>query len=764
MKASLEKKVLAGLGLASVLVAGVTVAYYVGMGRVIASSGQVNQSHALISALAHLSTRVQRVQMSTRGYLFTGDPALRAAHAEAREQVAQALAAVRDAAQSHPECLQHAEEITLLVRERLSSFQNFFTLSDRFGRQAAGLVAVTGYRQDVADPLIERIEHLIGDARTMLAHDEDRSTRWHRRMLWLLIACAAVEITCALAAAYVIRRDLRQRRRAADELRASEATLRGFYDSGVTAMGIAEIVGNDIVVVSANAMTASLYGRPAAQLVGRRISNLGAPPEVTRLYIEKYDEARRRGAAAQFQYGRRTPLGERWFSAAVCPIASPGAARRFSYVLLDETDRRAAEVALRQHIEQLAQAKATLEKQSAALAEARDQADAASRAKSQFLANMSHEIRTPMTAILGYADLLADPATGDAQRQQWTGVVRRNARHLLELINGILDLSKIESGRMTLESVWCDPAQIVGDVVETLRPRAVEKGLSLRLDFEGAAPRRTTSDPLRLRQVLLNLVGNAVKFTEAGEVLVRVTSDPADGTLQFEVRDTGIGISAEELARLFRPFTQADESTTRRFGGTGLGLAITRRLVAMLNGTLEVSSEVGIGTTFRVTLPVRTADAAAAPPAEGSAEAEIYAGAGEVAPTRLRGSILLAEDAPDTQRLLSVLLGSAGADVTLVGNGRAAVDAASARPFDLVVMDMQMPEMDGYAATAEMRRRGVTAPVIALTANARASDRDRCLGAGCDDYLTKPLDVPLLMRRVQHHLGPRAAPDPLAAA
>jgi len=435
--------------------------------------------------------------------------------------------------------------------------------------------------------------------------------------------------------------------------------------------------------------------------------------------------------------------------------------------MLDQTDRKVAEQALEQRASELAATTAVLERQTLALQDARQAADEANAAKSNFLANMSHEIRTPMTAVVGYADLLGEPGRGDEQRKEWVGVIRRNARHLLELINDILDLSKIEAGKMKMQSVVCDPSQIVSDVVTMLRARAEQKGIVLRLDVEGPAPCSMASDPLRLRQVMVNLLGNAIKFTEVGEVSVRVFCDapaPSDeagtsGTLHICVRDTGIGIKPSHLARLFKPFVQADETTTRRFGGTGLGLAISQRIVQLLGGTLAVQSEPGIGSAFTLMFPLREArseQTAATPEAAGPL---LY---GQTEPVRLSGRVLIAEDVADTQRLLSIVLTGAGAEISIAGDGDEATRLALAEKFDLILMDMQMPRVDGYNATRELRRRGVMTPIIALTGHAMGGDRERCLAAGCDEYLTKPIDVPLLLARIACHLAPANKPARVA--
>ncbi len=420
----------------------------------------------------------------------------------------------------------------------------------------------------------------------------------------------------------------------------------------------------------------------------------------------------------------------------------------------DISARIDAEARLRRYADDLEDAKAWLEHQARELEdrakeldEARALAEAGSRSKGEFLANMSHEIRTPMTAILGYADLLLDPQCTPQDRESHVRTIRGNGEHLLTIINDILDLSKIEAGRMTVERVASDPRRIIEEAAELLRPRAADKGVQLRVRVDDPFPRTILSDPVRLRQILVNLIGNAVKFTQHGSIDIHVATHAADDqrpTLAIEVRDTGIGMTAEQLARLFQPFTQADSSTARRFGGTGLGLTITRRLAQMLDGDVTVSSTPGVGSTFRVVV-------GAAPAIDQRDHASAPRDAQAQGPQSLAGvRVLLAEDGPDNQRLISFHLRRAGAEVTLVQDGRAAVNAAldaaqGPAPFDLVLMDMQMPVMDGYAAATELRARGFAAPIIALTAHAMSGDRDVCIRAGCNDYATKPIDKGLLI-------------------
>ena len=389
----------------------------------------------------------------------------------------------------------------------------------------------------------------------------------------------------------------------------------------------------------------------------------------------------------------------------------------------------------------------------------------ANRAKTEFVANMSHEIRTPMTAIMGYADLLLDADTSAVDRSAHIQTIRRNGEHLLSILNDILDLSKIEAGRMTIEDAPCSPVAILGEVASLMRVRAKEKGLCLEVLFETPIPETIRTDPTRLRQIVVNLVSNAVKFTDRGGVRI-VARCEGTGTdapvLVLEVVDTGIGMSDSQVANVFEPFVQGDSSATRRFGGTGLGLAICRRLSLMMGGDLVVESQPGRGSVFRFSVTTGSLRDVRMASRVDAAEAPSEAVRSAVLSLPGSCSVLLAEDGVDNQRLITTYLEKAGARVSVAENGRIAVDRAMAayrdnEPFDVILMDMQMPVMDGYEATSLLRAKGYSGPVIALTAHAMTGDRERCLAAGCTDYLTKPIRRERLTSAVAEHARSREA-------
>jgi len=574
-----------------------------------------------------------------------------------------------------------------------------------------------------------------------------------------------------------------KRKDSEEALRQSEETFRTVADF---AYGWEYWIGPDgkVIYMSPSCEQISGYRREEFLTDADLLTRIVHPADRPQVESHRHDalEGAAREEVAQAEFRIITKSGERRWIAHVCrPVFGEDGrflGRRASS--RDITKRKQAEIELKETNRRLE----TAIRHSNELAAKADQANAA---KSEFLANMSHEIRTPLSAILGFADVLYDLQAGGggclgatecelrANIPQCAETIKRNGELLISIVNDILDFSKIEARQLTTERIWCSLQQVIADVTSIMELRAKEKRISFEVDFVGAVPGRIHTDPNRLRQILNNLVGNAVKFTERGEVRLttRVLSaeqartrgmalQPAASTecyLQVEVADTGIGLTAEQIGKLFKPFSQADSSTARRFGGTGLGLIISRRLAQMLGGDISVESTPGEGSTFRLIIAAGECATIHSQSRPDTASVSL-----SLASEPLNCRILLAEDGVDNQRLISLILTKAGAEVTSVANGQAAVDKvlqpsdrATDAPgnFDVILMDMQMPVMDGYTATRALRQRGCTLPIIALTAHAMSGDRQKCLDAGCDGYAAKPISrgdlISLIREQVARH-------------
>ncbi len=402
------------------------------------------------------------------------------------------------------------------------------------------------------------------------------------------------------------------------------------------------------------------------------------------------------------------------------------------------------------------------------LRESKNKAVAADIAKSQFLANMSHEIRTPLNGVIGFTDLLIKEGAKltDSERLEHLASVRSSGKHLLSLINNILDLSKIESGKLELECIEYSPQAIMAETISLLRVTAAEKGLWLKNEWVGLLPKTIRTDPTRLRQLLVNLIGNAIKFTDKGGVRLvsRMEKQGEQNLLRIDVIDTGVGIAADKLDAIFDPFSQADNSITRQFGGTGLGLTISRRLAKALGGGLTIESELGVGSTFTIRIDVGPLDGIALlklSNADGIANSETTKKSETAAVVLPPARILIVEDGEINQRLFVALLQCAGVEqVDIAENGEIGVQRANENTYDLILMDMQMPVMDGYTAASELRRQGHCMPIVALTAHAMKGDRKKCTDAGCTDYLPKPIVTEDFLHKIAELLADAATPSP----
>ena len=516
----------------------------------------------------------------------------------------------------------------------------------------------------------------------------------------------------------------------------SEQKYRHLIDTAGEAIFILD--GRSAAILEANRKGEQILGGPVEQFVGTVLPLLCLeggvgkvmPGEISKLIGVKRESSLRSASGAVFDVE---------FSGSAVHLRG---GTLIEIILRDITEQKNAAAAIRESEQRYRQL-------SDELRAARDCALEASRAKSEFLANMSHEIRTPMNGIIGMQSL-ALSASGLEDRTGYLEAAQHSAYSLLAILNDILDVSKIEAGRMDIHPAPFSLRGSIEDVLQLVRPRALEKGLELVCTLSEATPDALIADALRIRQVLVNLLGNAVKFTERGRVELRVDSHPAASDrleLSAVVTDTGIGIEEEHRQIIFEPFQQADSSTTRQYGGTGLGLTISARLAAMMGGTIGVESTPGQGSAFHFTVPCKLA-----PQSSVTAPARPVSSPAGGPPRRLR--ILLAEDNAVNQRLAQRLLEKRGHEVSIVGDGRQAVEAATlAPPFDLILMDVQMPSMDGLEATRAIRRiedpERSSVPIVAMTAFAMTGDRDRCLAAGMNAHLSKPIDPTELSATVE---------------
>jgi PAS domain S-box-containing protein len=552
--------------------------------------------------------------------------------------------------------------------------------------------------------------------------------------------------------------DITGRQRADQELLKSEMQFRSIWEASCEPMFLTDQAG---AIVKVNAAFAALLNNDPIALEGMNLTSLFHPAEREELW--EYHRARYASDIKEHFFEREMHFvhgRSGIFENSVTRVDIPGQPPQMLGILRDVTEQRrnAAELARAKEAAEAANweliaANRNLEETGRLAREMADRAEALSAAKSDFLANMTHEVRTPLNGILGMTGLALETPLQSDQRE-YLELVKSSAEALLSLVNDVLDFSKYEVGKLGLDCVEFSLRALVRDVLRPLALRASVSGLAFESVIEDQAPDRLIGDPLRISQVLRNLAGNAIKFTNAGLVSVDVRAESIEGskvTLRLSVVDTGIGIPPEKHRMIFEPFTQADGSTTRKYGGTGLGLSICSGLVELMGGRIWVESEPGQGSAFHFTLPLEVATSAQANEPVPSPSATQERSKPDGAKRKLR--ILVAEDNSVNQRLAARLLEREGHSVTIAGSGQEALDALERQQFDLILMDVQMPHLDGLQATARIRERergsGHRVPIVAMTAQAAESDRVRCLESGMDAYVTKPVHVPDLMRMIE---------------
>ena len=574
----------------------------------------------------------------------------------------------------------------------------------------------------------------------------------------------------------------KERQLTAQVLQAKEAE-RLAHLSGERMQAVIDTAVDGVIIIDAtgtvevyNPACRRMFGYSAEEVLGQNVKMLMPEPHNSAhdQYLADYHKSgKRKVIGVEREVEGRRKDGNLFPVELSVSIAAHDGASAFVGILRDISDRKAAEATikvrgqeLQRRVAELETARARLEQQGRELtaaadelAKARDAAEQANKAKSEFLAMMSHEIRTPLNGVTGMTGLLLDTDLSHEQRH-FAETILESGDALMTILNDILDLSKIEAGKIVLEDTDFMLHKVADSVVDLLSARARAKNLEISASVAADVPRALRGDDGRLRQILLNLVGNAVKFTSEGGVSVAVTKvdeSPSAATLRFEVTDTGIGIAPETQAKLFARFTQADTSTTRKYGGTGLGLAICRELVHLMGGEIGIKSRPGEGSTFWFTASFK--------PAPDSALTGVARE--EPAPVTEGRRILVAEDNKVNQMLAVKLLEKAGHRADVVGNGIEAIDAVRKLPYDLVLMDMQMPEMDGLEATRRIRALAgdiAKIPIIAMTANARPEDRWTCLDSGMNDFVTKPIDRADLFNKVAQWTSGEPYTTPIAEA
>ncbi len=708
----------------------------------------VAHAETVLEALEGIVSTMNDSETGQRGYLITGEYSYLKPYNAAVAAIQNRIQQLKHLTQDNPGQQARIRFMEEQISAKLKELDRAIALKKQDPETALQNV-LSGKDKKLMDAIRSQVQTMQREERDLLAVREQRSRQSYLVAVLTTLLTFAFGLGMVATLACLLQRHFTAHRQA-ERL---QARLAAIIESSDDAILSKDLNG---IIQTWNAGARRLFSYEAEEVIGRPITLL-LPPE--RIHEEEQILARVRSGQRvdHMETVRVTKDGRRLdIALTVSPVKDRnGRIIGASKIARDITDRKRAERELKA---------------------AKEAAEAANVAKTQFLANMSHELRTPMNAILGMTELALGEELSSTLRD-YLQTCKQSADSLLELVNEILDLSRIEAGRFQLESTPFDLRKTMEQVVKTLGVRANEKGLKLTCDL-GNVPSQLVGDPLRLRQVLVNLVGNAVKFTSKGSVVVSAEGllpSPAgrgaggegclsvetaakdvtspgpsprpEGeetvTMQFAVADTGIGISPEDQERIFAPFTQADASTTRQYGGTGLGLAITRRLVDLMDGRIWVESTPGKGSIFRFTARMGIQ--------EQAMKAAGPAAAAEIPPQLLQ--VLLAEDMPTNQKLLTYILSRRGHSVQVAHDGRQALEALGREDFDVVLMDIQMPVMDGFAAARAIRKladpKKARVPIIALTAHALTGDADRCLNAGMDGYISKPINREELIERVE---------------
>jgi PAS domain S-box-containing protein len=655
----------------------------------------------------------------------------------------------------------HAEISRSLFREANDAFFLFDPLTQMIVDLNPTALRLTGLEKDAACSM--RLDELFAAAGAGglegLTQALARTGFFHSREGYFLKRASQSDLPVNLSVSrihtepqpvgLVVARDISERKQAEEALKQAEIRYKSLIAS--TGVMVWEI-DSARALLSISPAFHAISGSACGDWIGRRFDLL-LHPDDRAMALEMHERASNGETLPRYELRMRTETGD-YVDCEFLLVAKirEGSTGRVLAVIRDITEQRRNERRL-EHAKLMQRAK--------------EEAELANRAKSEFLSSVSHEIRTPLTAILGFVDVLSEHPSlhgGPAEIEEHLATIRQNGQFLLALIDDLLDISRIEAGHLRVENEPCSPVGIVSGVVESLRAKAEAKRLRIDVEFLGAMPPVVATDPLRLQQILVNLLDNAIKFTDRGTIRLaaRAIEHPgADQVLEITVSDTGIGMTESELIGLFQPFYRVPSVALNHPGGTGLGLAICKRIARRLGGDITVQSVPARGSIFTLSIPVSSArEEGDSRRLQESTEPSASAAAHPL-PGRLHARILLAEDNQANQRLISLRLSQAGAEVVTAGNGKEALDRASeadreGRPFDAVIMDMQMPVLDGYDAVRELRARGFTEPILAVTAFAMSEDREECIGLGCDDFVSKPIEWDRFMSKLARLLTAKA--------
>ena len=751
-KWSIEQKMFAGFALALVLAAVITPVSYLAMNQLTLAAERINRTHKVLSKLSEALSVMQNVETDSRGFALAGDERFLKLYEPAVTQVGVNVKELQELSARDSDLQQKLNVLAPLLDRKLAFANALIALRQRKGLLSAAKKLSSDHDGELMDQIRPMITDMQAAENARLGEQEVSAKISARHAMLLLSALTGLIIALLGFLFHMITLDRSGRKRAEETLRESDLRFR------IVARATNEAVWDWNMAKQSvwwNHGVQTLFGYSEEQISPARdwwIQNIH-PDDRERVLtsVQVRVESSEDFWSAEYRFRRAD--------------GSHAAIFDRGYILRDRNGRAERMIGAMQDI--------TEHKRELETAQSRDAALQSARLKSQFLANMSHEIRTPMNSVIGMTGLLLNTELTEEQRE-FAEAVRLSGEALLTIINDILDFSKIEAGKLTFEMVNFNVRETIGEVIQLLGEQAQAKKLTLATSVAPDLPAVIIGDPGRLRQVLTNLTGNAIKFTREGEVTIRaakVSETVTHSVIRFEVADTGIGIPEKGRAGLFEPFFQVDASTSRRYGGTGLGLAICKQLVQLMDGQLGVESQNGKGSMFWFTARFEKATAPAANGHSDPATDHVAHPVGLPAVTEKihkRGRILVAEDNALNQKVIIHQLQQMGHSVDAVASGVEVVEALQQIPYDLILMDCQMPEMDGYAATAEIRRREGDAkhtPIIAMTAHVMKEDQDKCLAAGMDDFLSKPVRVARLEKILAHWLSqPHDNPNELVGA